>query len=364
MSNNCALMIANSVYQLLTAVHIKTALLKDLPADLIVTDVTKSLSDCLPRLQQTGIFRRVLFAATKELNQKYGAARTEKLTEIFTDAPRIFRWMLSEELGDYSRVYFSNFDIFLRMLASEFSHRECSFFCYEDGFSSYVIDFLREDRAPINQYAQGMKIKEKLEGFLLYEPGLAMRGDSFPNNPLPKISPQDRALKDLLNFIFDYHKTEDPADFLFLEQSFRAENIPCNDLQLMFECQQAVGASRFLVKPHPRNEENLPLQLGLTRKYPNNVPWELFLLNEGVQGKKLITVCSNAALSGKILFGIDIPTVMLYRLFDGKVLWKENDILQQYLRKFHRQFAGEQYYVPETIYELREILRYLGGNYE
>lgn len=363
MPNNPVLILANSVYQLLTAVHMKTSLLCEKTADLLVTDITPSLQDCLPRLKEAGIFRRVLYGKTRELGQTYGAAKEDKLTEAFAEIPRIFRWALDEELDSYAEVYFSNFDIFLRMLAST-SGRECLFFCYEDGFSSYVIDFLREERAPVNRHPQGNCIREKLQGFLLYEPRLAMRGDSFPNHALPKINPQDQNLKELLNFIFCYHSTREPADFLFLEQSFRAEKIPCNDIQLMQECQQAVGASRFLVKPHPRNETNVPFEMGLSRKYQNDAPWELFLLNEGAQGKKIITICSNAAITGRILFGMDIPTVMLYRLFEGKVLWKENDILKKYLRKFHRQFAGQSYYVPETVYELRAILKYLGGSYE
>lgn len=153
-------------------------------------------------------------------------------------------------------------------------------------------------------------------------------------------------------------------DFIFLEQSFRAEGIKTNDLALMQLCQQTVGPGRFLVKPHPRNPENLPFQLGLTRKYPTGAPWELFLLNESPDRRTIITVCSNAALTSRIVFGMDINTLMLYRLFEGKVLWKEDAILKQYLRKFRRQFAGKNYYVPQTIYELQDILKYLGGRHE
>ena len=61
---------------------------------------------------------------------------------------------------------------------------------------------------------------------------------------------------------------------------------------------------------------------------------------------------------------MDVNTVMLYRLFEGKVLWKEDAILKQYLRKFRRQFAGNNYYVPQTVYELQDILTYLGGRHE
>lgn len=166
-----------------------------------------------------------------------------------------------------------------------------------------------------------------------------------------------------LNFIFDYHTPEPKADFLFLEQSFRAEKIKSNDLDLMRECQQAVGSGRFAVKPHPRNPENLPYQLGLTRKYTSNAPWELFLFNEAPAHFTIVTVCSNAALTSRIVFDMDINTVMLYELFEGKVLWQEDAVLKRYLYNFHTRFAGRNYYVPKTIYELRYILRYLGGEY-
>ncbi len=359
MLNKRILIIVNSVYQLLTAVHMKRALLGECDADLIVTDVTPGLRETAPRLRETGLFSRVIFGATHELNRKYAGAKETELTEGFRNIGPIFRWALNEELADYAAVYFANFDPFLRMLACLYYDRPCAFIWYEDGFSSYVIDYLREDRAPINRHPQGGKIRDKVECVLLYEPRLAMRGDRLPNRPLPKIRPDDAELKALLNHIFVYRREKTGADFIFLEQSFRAEGLQNNDLALMRECREAVGPGRFIVKPHPRNPENVPLQLGLSRRYPQDAPWELFLLNEAAGNTAVITVCSNAALTSRLLFGMDRNTVMLYRLFDGKVLWKEDEILKRYLQKFHRQFAGEHYYVPQTVYELRNILRYL-----
>ena len=72
MPDNRVLLIVNSVYHLLTAVHMRHTLLADADADLIITDVTPQLRDCLPRVQETGLFNRVLFAAVQEMNKKYG----------------------------------------------------------------------------------------------------------------------------------------------------------------------------------------------------------------------------------------------------------------------------------------------------
>ena len=69
----------------------------------------------------------------------------------------------------------------------------------------------------------------------------------------------------------------------------------------------------------------------------------------------MVTVCSNGALTGRL--ALDPPSgervVLLYRLFTGKVLWKENDVLRRYpgpvlpgaggrgrLRAWHRVPAG------------------------
>lgn len=358
------LIIVNSVYQLLTAVHMRRELSRGIPWDLVATDVIPDFKKYVSRIKELGIFDRVLEARVMELNRTYGLADEKKLSEGFDNAESLLRFCLSQELGTYSTVYFSNFDIFTRMLACRYFQDDCDFICYEDGFSTYVIDYLREDRALVNRHPEGKKLACKVKEVLLYEPRLAMRGDRLPNRPLPKIAPENRELVEILNYIFDYRKPEQEARFLFLEQSFRAEGIATNDLELMRLCRDTVGQQNFLVKPHPRNPENLPWKLGLSRRYESQVPWELLLLNEGAGKITLLTVCSNAALTGRLVFGQDLNTVMLYRLFQGKVLWKEDPVLQRYLKKFRVQFAGKNYYVPENVYELGLILDYLGGQHE
>ncbi len=328
-----------------------------------MTDILPKMESCASRVRETGLFCRVIQGRVKGFHPKYAFASQKEIQALFETAPRQFRFAFTDELASYRTIYFANFDLLARMLAWVYQKENCDFIGYEDGFSSYVIDYLKKDRAPINQYPQGQAIRKKLKMILLYEPKLAIRGDAIPNAPIPKISKDDEALKETLNFIFQYQPINDPPDFLFLEQSFRAEGIKGNDLALMKECQQIVGSSRFAVKPHPRNPENLPARLGLTRPYLDDAPWELSLLNRPQSVPCLLTVCSNAALTGRLIFGLDLPCVLLYLLFDGKVLWKEDAILKKYLRRFYDRFAGERFYLPKTHMELKHILDYLGGNH-
>ena len=190
-----------------------------------------------------------------------------------------------------------------------------------------------------------------------------MRGDRLRNMPLPKLSREDGRLREALNFVFSYQPPSFLPEFLFLEQSFRAEHIQGNDLELMEFCQQAVGASRFGVKPHPRNQDHLAQERGLTRKLDLAAPWELFLLNEPPGRCTVVTVCSNGALSSRLCLGLDENTLLLYKLYTGKVLWKENHILARYLETYRRQFAGRNTFVPKTLYELRSMLQVLGGTH-
>lgn len=359
MHDGLALMIVNSVYQLFSAVHIRRCILGDKKAELLLTDLLPGVKDYGERVEKTGLFERVLFAKTAGLCKQYVTGDRKEIEEGYAKSKSILRWILSDELGSYDEIYFSNFDTFTRMLASQMYEEAPAFICYEDGFSTYVIDYLREERAAVNQTEAGTKIRELVKRVMLYEPRLAMRGDHFPNGRIPRVSIKDEGLKELLNYIFAYQRGDMWENFIFLEQSFRAEGIKSNDIALMEACQSAVLPGNFIVKPHPRNQKNLPFELGLSRKYDSRIPWELFLMNEPAGRFHLITVCSNAALTGRIVFGMDMDTVMLYRLFEGRVLWKEDEVLMRYLQKFYRQFAGENYYVPKTSYELKNILQYL-----
>ena len=96
---------------------------------------------------------------------------------------------------------------------------------------------------------------------------------------------------------------------------------------------------------------------------PSAWAWELFLLNEGPDRCCLVTVCSNGALSGRLCLGLDGNTVLLYKLYTGKVLWKENHTLARFLEAYRRQFAGGNTYVPQTSYQAASILKFLGGQY-
>ena len=355
------LILVNSVYQLLTAVHLKCTLLSDTHADILLTDVLPDARARILPLQESALFSRVLYASSASFNAQYANASKQSLDEVFLQPLTTLNTLISEPLTSYDSIFFSNFDPFLRLIACVYYSAPCDFFCYEDGFSSYVISFLNPKRAVINTHPQAMKISEKLRAFYLFEPTLAMRGDSVANRRIPKIDPQNHSFVALLNRIFSYTPPPSFPDFLFLEQSFRAERIQTNDAELMAMCKQFASPRRFFIKPHPRCEDDMFYP---ARLFSGSAPIELYLLNGMYRHTTLLTVCSNGALSGRIALGMQNEIVLLYKLFSGKVLWKEDDVLKRYLHAFSRRFPDAHCYVPNTSHELEDILRVLGGNNE
>ena len=241
-----SLVLVNSVYHLMTAVQLGHLAPPGETADLVVTDATPGLQDLVPRLRETGLFTRVIPAQAAELSARYPMNNPEAVAQCFSQGAALLRWAFGEgDPGEYAQVLFPNFDWLARLLACRYS---CPFYWMEDGFSSYVIDFARPDRAAVNRHPLGALLGEKTAAALLYEPSLAMRGDGLVNLPLPKLSRQDGELLRLLNFIFDYHPPREMPSFLFLEQSFRAEKIQGNDLELMRACQRMVGPEAVLAQ--------------------------------------------------------------------------------------------------------------------
>ena len=147
-----ALFLVNSVYQLLTAVHLKRTLLQNREADLLLTDVTPALPRLRGRLEETGLFARVILAKGAELQGRCHLNRPAELDACFQNQEALLRGALSGELGEYGEIYFANFDVLARLLACRYDHLPCRFYWYEDGFSSYVIDYLRPDRAAANRH--------------------------------------------------------------------------------------------------------------------------------------------------------------------------------------------------------------------
>ena len=93
------LLVVNSVYQLFTAIHMRTTILSQGEAELILTDVTPGLPECRERLAGTGLFHRILLGETARWCKQYAGAKGAALDAAFQDPPSTLHWLLSDELA-------------------------------------------------------------------------------------------------------------------------------------------------------------------------------------------------------------------------------------------------------------------------
>lgn len=154
---------------------------------MLVTDATPGLPELIPRLRETGLFSRVLPVRAGELAQHYPMDREEAVAQCFSQGEALLRWALGEALEPaYSQVYFPNFDWLARLLACRY---QCPFLWLEDGFSSYVIDFARPDRAAVNRHPQGARLGSRSRRRCFTSPLWPCGGTASPTGLCPSSPP-------------------------------------------------------------------------------------------------------------------------------------------------------------------------------
>ena len=145
------MIIVNSVYQLFTALHIRTY------TSAGEADRTScSRIFCRGRriihsdYRKSRLFERILYAKTAKLCRQYVSGEAEKIKEGYEKTDSIFRWILNDEPADYEAVYFANFDnLFPDAGLPRLYERHPQFIWYEDGFSSLC------DRLPQRRQSDG-----------------------------------------------------------------------------------------------------------------------------------------------------------------------------------------------------------------
>ena len=94
MLSNRVLIVVNSVYQLITAIHMKRTILAQRNADLLLTDMLPNGEAYLPHLQEIRLFDRVIFARTREWIQKCSSGKKEDISELFQNIYQKFQLSL------------------------------------------------------------------------------------------------------------------------------------------------------------------------------------------------------------------------------------------------------------------------------
>ncbi len=324
------LFVCNSVYQLLVALWIQRIDRK--PADLILSDHMNNGSMLAERVRAEGCFGKVHYVESFDYARyrKPYSAGERYYEELFPQEVLSRYWGGKET---YTRIYLANPDRFAQLLFNGLARRnpELTVSLFEDGMLTYSPVFQADVES--SRIRMDKKLKElayryvfrrraicdHITEILLFHPRDLDWDAWFPVRELPKIDCADGDFRAMCNRIFQYDDTIDRYDrkYLFMEESFAAEGVPINDVQLLDRLAQRVGKDQIMVKIHPRNPVNRFAEEGYLTNKNTSIPWELIVMNlTDVSDLTLITVASSSVLNPAMIFGKKIRAYSLYNLVD------------------------------------------------
>ena len=355
-----------TVFQLLNAVNLKTTLLKDVKADLVLSKAT-DFSIFVKKLKSMGIFRNIYISndtpetyfewrrCTKR-EQTFMMLYPEKYV-MLPDLGEVYTDFYIAVADDYNKLYYYNM--------VKMGMRPC-IHIFEDGLSTYLIDHLEECKADIfnhNIYKNLSFIKHVSE-ILPYQPQLHVANTHVcPINAIPKIDYTDDKVKKMYNDIFGSNSLP-KEKYIFLEEAFVWDGISSTDMDLIEFVANAVGKNNIIVKMHPRNNINRFSKEGYKIINNSKIPWEMTIMNSDLEDKVFITVSSTSAFTAGLVFDKPFKTINLFDLMLlGKNVHVRNPKFPEFYKKLLDLYNKDELQVfhPTTMNELKEQLVYLEG---
>ena len=344
------LIIVNSVFQLLNAINLKLTLCQDEEYDIMLTDHTLVLKEYIDNLEKSELFANVIYIENYEALKEFNQFNFDKKKEIFTNPNTSLKRLITFNFDKYEALYVSNFDMFTRLIFN--SHPNLNIYIMEDGSSTYFINYatIESNNNSIPDYNN---IFAAIKGIYLYLDDMMLYDVNYP---IIKLPPINRKQKDIYNKIFNYKKQVLPK-YIFLEQSYVADNKVNNDLEFIRSAFRNVGFNNLIVKDHPRNPYSRSFMHGYSRRFDCSAPFELILLNEDIEDKVLVTVNSTAALTPKFMFDSNVKIVFIYKAITGQTIWTNQAQYDKFIDKFIDKYNIGNMFTPETFYAYELLLK-------
>lgn len=326
------LYICNSVYQILVSLWIKHSINSDVSGDLIISNHMNNGSELAARIRKEGYFDQVYYVESLDYARyRTPYSRKERYREeLFPKKVLTQYW---PGASAYSKVYMANPDRFAQLTFNALSRvsPDVQAVLFEDGMLTYSQMFCSDVESSrikldtqIKRFVYRYVFRRKslcdnIKEILLFHPKDLDWQPDFVVTELAKINCEDTCFRNMCNRVFRYDGNTDHYDrkYLFMEESFAAEGVPINDVQLLQQLALRVGKENIMVKIHPRNPVNRFAQEGFVTNRNTSIPWELIVMNLGdISDMTLVTVASSSVLNPMMIFGKKVKAYSLYNLVD------------------------------------------------
>lgn len=309
--------------QVFRAVQIqKLGLFDDKQADIYLFDTFAGYEKVASRLQDTGIFEQVYPISgieTKEIKHEllYHFVRGNPYSHILKN--KFYNILISFNITGIANE--------LGYYYCKKNNRNIKYINVEDAPNIYNMNYRKSWARTYLYPLLGVKDpNEFVDEWWFSRPELMNPPGDAPKYMLPVIDKNNEEFKKLINYIFDYQELPfvNQADILFMEESFYTDGrLKTNeDLKLLNALQAKFPDLKFVVKLHPRTQMNR--FKGKFMVVPNNgIPWEVYVMNQDFRSKLIVSISCSTTISSSLLFGCDIPAVLVYPMFQEAITEKD-----------------------------------------
>ena len=352
----------------MTAVNLRVSTLLTDDVTLYILDHSHKHKEMYTNINNTGLFSKVMLIKTKKFNkhwlQKYKITRYSiKAIEYLLYARITSKFIKDTTKYNQFWVSFMDRSSWLIFLTYKKRNKNLILNFFEDGIGSYQLLMMQQNKLDQKlSHLLGINtVFEEIQSLYLYQPSLVTKTlyPSIKKKVLPKIS--DFNNKKNLNKIFSFEANDIALlkyKIIFFDSPFSSNKINKKQLEIIDFFIETLKDS-FCIKVHPATL----LKHDKYSKSISNVhsSIEMLCLNTDVSQNVFISIMSTVGISPKLMFNQEPVVIYLYKLLniDKTKFGEYFDFLEAFS---HSYTKPNQFFIPESIQELKLILKNLNSN--
>lgn len=328
-----------------------------------MSNLTVWEEDMICRMEEKGIFSRIIRPLSKETEDNFRAFELEEKIRA-VDNPECF--FIDGKLPIepvYDELYVPIDHIYWKMLyrCHVVNGVEPTVFMYDEGLRAYTMELYKTDTS---EYFQGEYSKapfyNRIAGYYLYRPEwYYVKKYDYELLQLPNPS-EDADVKNVLLYVFG--NLDVPKEkYIYMEDFYYANDLKTNDYEVFCDVAKRVGKENIIVKRHPRGKSDRFGGAGYSVTQQTVVPWEAQILGNDISKKILISFSSTSSLSPFIIFDMDMHIVCLKNMHISHtppiIDTGFEDFFHFMINKINEKKV--RVHMPNNIEEFEEIIRYI-----
>ena len=315
------IIIVNTYYQLIVAIHLKTTLFRNDYICCLISDHSNDSKKVFDRVVSKMIFDECHYIKTKGV--KENRSLVEKLIDFisisFCKSNR-YEYYLSNVVNKfYNEIICFNFyiDIYgLHSVLCRYNNTiKVSFF--EEGILSYNIiqeDTTRRKIIKICRFIQNKpNVNYKNGNFYCFYPNLYNGGCNVIK--IPKISQNSLTCK-AISDIFEINTLNNNYNkkYIFFSSVYDFEgDYPIGEFDLICKVADIVGIKNLLIKKHPRDTRDVFEKNGFIVDSNSSIPWEAIQLSLDFNKSIFLTATSGSVLAGSLMCDNPVKTFYMFK---------------------------------------------------